>query len=266
MKHALSIKDFMVNASITMLFLLGMSRFLGYLFHMAFARYFTQEIYGQFIYLWSAGLFLASITPNISAAVGRYIAFERGRENNHNVEQIKNTGFILTIIMVIASSSLAVGLYLLDLIPKVDNLPAFAFIVLVSFFTISSNTLSQIITGYRRPDVSSAFNTLFNLFRFLAVVVAAYVLSTLFGALLYSVLGYSLFLVFLFFYVKAKYGLSIGFNFEKAKEIFSFGFYSLFQETATTLLTWANIFIINILLGASYVAVYNIAWLSSTLS
>ncbi len=266
MKAKSSLKDYMLSASIVMLLLFAVSKVFGYAFHLLFARQFSQEVYGQFIYLWSMGLFAAGLAPNIAAGVGRYIAYHRGEKNQRKVEAFKNTGMSLSVLFAVGWSLMLAGIYFMGLLPKVDDFGSLAFVGLIAAFTIVSNTLSQIITGYRRPQVSSLFSLLLNLLRFLGLCAAAYFALTLESSLYFVAAAFLLYVLIILAYVNSEHHVSLGNDHDAARELFRFGSYTLVFDTANNLLSWSGIFIINLMLGAAVVAVYNMAWLISSAS
>jgi O-antigen/teichoic acid export membrane protein len=264
MKNKNSLRDYMVFASAAMFFLYGGAKLFGYMFHLGFVWFFDQESYGRFVYLWSLALFVAGMMPNISLAVGRHIPYLLGAAKIKEAQKAKNTGWTLSILVAVLASLVLASLYMVGLLPDIYDMQSIIFVFFICVSTLLSNTLSQVISGYRRPEISSAFNLILNILRLLGLSCAFLLLSTLEGVLFYVGLAYVSFLVLIFAYVRINYGISPGFDLRYARELFSFGSYSLFYETANNMLSWTDIFIINIILGSSTVAVYNVVWLSST--
>ncbi len=260
------LRDIMLRASIYIIMLLFAARVLGYLFHMVFAKYFTQQVYGEFIYLWSAALFIAGLMPNIAAAVERYVAYHRGSEDKEKVKKVVGSGMVLSITISFAMALLVASLYSFGILPKINDTLSILFIILVAFFVLTSNLLSAVITGHRRPEVSSAFNLLHTLLRLFAIVVASYAWVSLSGVIWLVLAAFLIFVISILIYVAKNYGVGSGYDRQVGGELLKFGAFTVFHETANNILSWGNIFLINIFLGAAVVAVYNVAWLASTAS
>lgn len=263
MKAKKTLKDSMVDASFLMLIFYSLSRVGGYIFHIAFASYFPQSVYGGFVYLWGLSMLVVGLTPNIAAAVSRYIAFERGAKKNRKVKTTTFTGLLLNLKLALLGSALILACYLAGVIPEVSDAASIAFIVAVYFITLFTNFFSAVITGYRRPELSSALNLLNHALRITAIAAAAVLLKTLFGVQAFMVAGLLAYLLLLFAFVLRRYGLGFGFSKTHARELFVFGFFTLFYETANNMLTWTDIILITWYVGKAQAAVYNISWLGS---
>ena len=177
--HNIDLKNVMLSASSAMIVLMMLSKAFGYAFHMVFAIHFDQNTYGSFVYLFSLGLVLAGLMPNIPAAIGRYIAFYRGCDDDDMVDKTKSTGLALSVFTSIIWISLAALAYYLGLLPNVDSPFHLAFLACVAFLVFLTNAFGNIMSGYRLPQKASLFNTIFNLLRLSGILLAAALMPTL---------------------------------------------------------------------------------------
>ncbi|MFH1055286.1 MAG: polysaccharide biosynthesis C-terminal domain-containing protein [Candidatus Altiarchaeota archaeon] len=267
MADEISLKDVMLKASVTMMAIMVASRFLGYLFHLIFVRSFPQEDYGTFIFVWSMGLFLCGLIPNIPAAMGRYVAFYRGGKDSKGLESTISTGLLLNTALLILALAITSTIYLSGLYSfGIKNHPSFAFMLSAMILTSVSCLFGGILTGHRRPEVSSFFNFLQNLLRISAVVLAALLLASLWGVMVLVAFSFLLSTMLLIIYEHRTYGFGRSFDAGIAKKLIGFGFFSIIHVTSNNMLSWANIFLLQFFLSSAVVAVYNVAWLASTVN
>ncbi|MBD3387512.1 MAG: oligosaccharide flippase family protein [Candidatus Altiarchaeales archaeon] len=267
MADDISLRDVMLRASLIMIVVLVTTKALGYLFHFWFVRNFPQEVYGSFIYLWTAGLFLCGfLLPNIAASISRYVAYYRGRGDSKGVDSTIRTGLIINMAWMSGVIVLIALAYSYGFMPKIHDPRSFLFVVAVLVLTSVTNLLSGVLNGYRKPEVASAFNLLLNVLRFIALVAAVFLASSLLGVMAFVILAFLLYALFLASHIMAKYGLGSSYDRGLSWTLLSFGLFTIFYETGNNLLQWADIFLLNLFIGPAVVAVYNISWLASTTS
>jgi|GEM_PF-5126845 len=260
------LRQVMLTASLSMLFYLFLSKALGYAFHLIFANYFTKEVYGSFIYLFSAGIFLAGTMPNLGAAMGRHLAFHRGESDDGLVELTKSSGLYLFFIISGIYISGAYMAYSLGILPGISQPAHFAFIASVACLGLLANYLSGIMVGYRSPQTSAAFNTFQNGLRVCAIASAVHLAAGLDALMAIYVAAIVIFTLVLIFYTLRRWGVGRGMSVPVMRDIVRFGAFTMFLDTSNNLLNWGDIFIMRWFHGPGSVAVYNIAWLASTVS
>ena len=255
------LRDVMLKASVVMLALMVASKVMGYGFHYIFVLYFPKEVYGQFVFVWSMGLFVCSLMPNTSVSIARYIAYYRGEGNDRALGYTLRSGILLnTAIVFVYLSALyaiyAAGIFALDT-------PSFLFLATVMALTSFSALFSGIVSGFRRPEVSSFFNLLQNMLRVVAIAAAAFFAATLTGAMAAVALALMASTLLLIIYGAGKYGIGTSYSKDSTKELFKFGFYNIAHITANSVMLWAGIFLLQLFKGAADVAVFNVALLAS---
>jgi O-antigen/teichoic acid export membrane protein len=264
MTKAKPLRDVMLNASAVMLAVMLASRFLGYLFHFTFVRLFTKEDYGSFVFLWSLGLFLCGLIPNISAAMQRYVAYYRGGADHSRVGATIRTGIAVEAALVAVAFGLLWGAYASGL-TRLDAV-SFSFVAVVMALTAFGNLFSGIINGHRRPEVPAIFNFVQNLLRVVSVAAAAFLANSLAGVILFVTLGFALSTLLVAAYEAKAYGLGTRIDAALGGTLLSYGFYNIVHVTANNILSWAGVFLIQFYIGAAALAVYNVAWLASTVN
>jgi len=261
-----SLRDVMMRASALMLAFLLASRLMGYLFHLVFANFFTKDVYGTFVFVWSLGLFLTGLMPNVPSAVSRYVAFYRGRKDRRKVESTIRTGIYLNT-AVLGVFLMAYSLiYFSGLLRVGVDFSSYLFLISVVVLTSYVCLFGGIITGYRKPEVTSFMNLIQNVLRLFAVAAAVLLASSLHGVMAFVALAYLIYAVFLASYEFRRYGFGSSCDGVLLRRLFGFGVFNVFYETANNLFSWANIFLLQFFLGSAVVAVYNVSWLASTLS
>jgi stage V sporulation protein B len=266
-----SLRDVMLRASTIMLLMLVLIKALGYVYHFIFVRLFTQQQYGSFIYIWSMGLFLCGLMiPNVSASMIRYVAYYRGKSDRKSVESTIRTGLVLNIIFTAAAAAALLALFATGVLERAGvrdvDAAAFAFILAVLSINSMSCFFAGVISGYRRPEVASYFSLILQVLRILALLAAAFLASSVLGLMGFTSLFFLLFAVILGVYEYKAYGFGSAFDSGLARPLSSFGFYTIFYTTANNILAWFSLFFIRYYLDAGAVAVYNVAWLGSTLN
>ncbi len=258
------LRNMMLKASVTVMLLLIISRSLGYVFHLIFVRWFSREEYGSFIFVFSLGLFVCGLIPHISSSVSRYVAYYRGSGDGRGVESTIWTGMalnalLLLIALVACYIAWAAGILGIDW-------PSLLFMASVVALTSVSNMFAGVVSGFRRPEVSSTFNMLQNLARLLAVAAAAYLASTVYGVMGLVALSFLASTLLLAAYEVRTFGLGSSYDRALAVKLFSFGAFNVVYTTANNLLAWTSIFLLQYFTGPGQVAVYNVAYLASTVS
>jgi len=257
-----SLKDVMLGVSTWLILSLFLAKALGYVFNILFIKLFTQEQYGSFVYAWSWGLFLCGMMmPNIPAAVIRYVAYYRGKSDQALVKSTIRTALALTAILLPPAIALSYVFYLLGFI-KAD-MTVIAFIFSVFAINFVACLFSAVISGYRRPDVSSILNLVQQALRIFAVALAAFLAVSTNGIFFLVGFGFLLYMLVVALYEWKNYGLGSKFNWRIAKDLVSYGVYMIFFTTAGNLVSWFGIFFIRYFLSAEAVAVYHVALLAS---
>lgn len=262
MAKEVGLKDVMLNASMVMLAILIGSKVLGYAFHLVFVRLFTPEEYGVFILAWSMGLFVCGMMPNLSNSMLRYVAYYRGRGDRKDVDATIRTGIVLLLVFTTLYSAAsivgyAVGFTGLDFTSFLFMLST---LVLGAVFTFGTG----IISGYRRPEMSTFFNFVQNLLRVAAVGAAALVVASLHGVMVLVFISYLIVTLAVAVYAYRNFGTGSSYDWGIARKILTFGTYNIVHTTANNILSWSGIFFIQYFLGPAMVAVYNVASLAST--
>jgi stage V sporulation protein B len=266
-ENELSLRDVMLKASVTMMALMIFAKTLGYAFHFLFVRFFARQDYGSFVFLWSLGLFICGLMPNISASIARYVAFYRGGSDEAGVRQTIRTGLVLnSVIVALYVAAVCIlyfsGIYSFGIVGVIALIFVLSTIVLTSY----NNLFAGIVTGYRRPEVSTFFLLVQNLLRTVAIAAGVLLAASFGGILLLTSLAFLFATLLLMSYAIREFGLGFGYGGRSAAELFGFGIFNVVHVTANNILTWSSVFIIQYFLGSAVLAVYNVSSLASTVS
>jgi O-antigen/teichoic acid export membrane protein len=140
------------------------------------------------------------------------------------------------------------------------------FLFVASLFALHSIAyfFNQVTSGFRRPEVSTMLGLLLNLLK-MAVVVTAAVLGFRYGGLLGMLIaGFLLYTLASVTYPLTSFGFKGSFRVEYVSLLVKFGLGLILATTANNILAWGDIFLIRYFMGDSSVAVYNVAWLTSS--
>ncbi|MCX6695314.1 MAG: polysaccharide biosynthesis C-terminal domain-containing protein [Candidatus Altiarchaeota archaeon] len=253
----------LLKSSMLILIALLVSRFSGYLFHSLFAKSFSTEEYGLFVYLWYLSMLIAGVGLfGVAAAAARFIAFSRGSGDEKKASDYFKTGLVLNFTFMIAC---IVGVVLLNVALSLD----FFSLAFICFF-IAIHALGfyfgSAIAGYKEPVVTNCNMAFGQVSKALLLAVVVYITLgfgyALLAFLLAALLGYVSNAV----YFIRKYGMNGTFRVELAWELVRFGFFVVLTDTSNNVASWAGIFILQYLLGYSLVAVYNAAYMISAVS
>ena len=255
------LKTVMLKASALMLAVMLAVKLLGYVFHIAFVRLFSQDSYGTYVYALSLGLFMCGLIPSISAAVARYVAYYRGGGDMKAVGSTILNGLVLTLLFAALASALAFAAYGVGLLPIGFN--TFLFSVGVMCLNLLVFVFIGVISGYRKPEVNTYFTLLQQALRVAALFVVAAAAASFDSLLALQLFAFLLSSAIIAYYSLRKYGVGSGLDLKIGKELFRFGSYSVLQTTSYNMLSWTNILLLQSFLGAAVVGIYNIAWMAS---
>lgn len=257
-------KKMVLKSSVLLFIALIISRFFGYLFHSLFAKSFSTSEYGLFVYLWSLSMLIAGIgLLGLGFAVSRFIAYSRGSGDESKVRDYFKTGLKLTVFLSLICVLFVLLAVKFSIIPldSVSTLFVCALIVVhgIGFY------FGSVISGYRRPEVANINIAVGQVLKFLFLIAVVYFASGFNLALLSFVLAFALGYLLNVIYFYMSYGFGGKFRFALAGELAKFGVFIVFADTANNLLSWASIFLIQYFIGYSLVAVFNAAYLVSTI-
>jgi len=265
MEKEISLKGVMLRSSSLMIVALGLGKVLGYLFHFVFVKTFSQEDYGSFVYAWSMALFLCGLLiPNIAASVTRYVAYFRGKSDEQKVSSAVRTGIILNTLLILPAAALSYILYAAGLL-RMDAV-SYAFVLSIMALNAIACLFSGIISGYRKPEVSALLNLVQQGLRVAAIVAAALLAGSLHGIFSLVAFAFLIYALVVVAYERRRYGFGLRWDGTLAKQMFTFGVFTVFYVTANNILAWFDIFMIKYFMTDADVAVYNAAWLASTLN
>ena len=247
----------MLKASSIIFILIFIQRVFGYLLNSLLTKSISQTDYGSYTFAWSISMFATGILLlGISSATARYVAYYRGGGNFDMVKSIIKTGFLFN------SGLLGMLLILLIVVnilfPNVLSLNNYLFIFICSVFVIhgTGSFFSSIISGYRKPEISSVFGTLFPVLSFVFAAIAIFLTGEFMHILFAIALAFLISNILNITYALKNYGLAGKFRPGLIKDLLKFGVSVVFIDTANNLLSWADVFIIKMYIDFSDVGVY----------
>lgn len=232
-------------------------RAFGYLLNSLLAKSILQAEYGSYTFAWSIAMFVCGIfLLGIHPATARYVAYYRGKGDVERVNSVIKTGFVITVFLAFMAILLFIGIntlfpYFLSL-----DFPLALFTCSILVIFSIGGFFSRVIGGYRKPEVSNLFITLYSAFSVVFVLIVV-LLGHSFTHILFAIVSAFLISNLLnVVYALKNYGLNGKFKWGVAKELIRFGIPVVAIDTSSNLLAWADVFIIKMFRGFSDLGVY----------
>ncbi len=259
-----SLPETLLKSSSIIFFLILITKIFGYLFNSLLTKTVTQSDYGSYTFAWSVAMFTGGILLlGISSAVGRYVAYYRGKGDEKGLRSVIKTGLILVLLLTFFSLIFIAGIN--HLFPDLLSLD----IHLVLFITVVFATQSigfffmSVISGYRRPEIGIIFSTLFAALSFFFVLIATYFGYNFTYILLSILLAFLISNIGGVIYVLKYFGISGKFNLNISKELIIFGIPLVIIDSANNLLSWANIYVLKLFQGFTEIGIFWAATITS---
>lgn len=251
--------------SSSIIFLLTLiTRIFGYFFNSLLTKTITQSDYGSYTFAWSMAMFIGGITLiGVNPAIGRYVAYYRGKEDTKGLSSVIKTGLVMVLFLTFFSLVFISGINML--FPRLLSLDKPLLIFMLGVFATQGIGFffMCVIGGYRKPEITTIFSTLFAILSFFFVLLAAYfghdftyVLFSILAAFLISNILGALY-VLKYFSIRGKFNLGL------SKELIIFGIPLVFIDSANNLLSWANIYVLKLFNSFSEVGVFYAATITS---
>lgn len=247
----------MLKASSIIFVLIFIQRAFGYLFNSLLSKSISKIDYGSYTFAWSIAMFASGIfLLGVSSATARYVAYYRGKKDIELVNSVIKTGFWINLFLTFIS---LFGIFVVNrYFPSILSLNPYLLLFVGAIFVIHciGSFFSAVIGGYRKPEISNIFGTVFPVlsfaFAFIVVLLRYEFVYILFGIALAFLISNILSIVF----ALKNYGLKGYFKYELIKDLLKFGISMVFIDTANNLLSWADVFIIKMYMDFSNLSVY----------
>jgi stage V sporulation protein B len=247
-----------ILASTSIIFvLLIIQRLFGFLLNSLLTKTITPAEYGSYTFAWSVaqfavGIFLLGVSP----ATSYFVAYHRGAGDQQQVNNYVKTGLItvLTLIFIIGTGFFTVN----RLNPSILSLDRVLVAFMLFMFTVHAIGFffMMVIAGYRRPEITVAFATLFPIASYGLVFAAKHLGYGFHGALAGIAAAFFLTNIAGAVYALTHYSFRGRFRKPLVKRIIAFGIPLILIDVANSILWWGDLFIIKAFTTFSNVGIY----------
>lgn len=247
-----------ILASTSIIFvLLIIQRFFGFLLNSLLTKTITPAEYGSYTFAWSVaqfavGIFLLGVSP----ATSYFIAYHRGAGEQEMVDSYVKTGLVTVLSLVFI---VACGFFIVNrLHPGLLSLDRVLVGFMLLMFTLHATGFffMMVTAGYRRPEVTVAFSTLFPITSYGFVLAARYLGYGFHGVLVGIAAAFFITNAAGAIYALTHYSFSGRFRRTLIRRIIAYGVPLILIDVANSILWWGDLFIIKAFADFSDVGIY----------